>query len=383
MSIKKEEPTRILHITEMLSAAGIESFIMNMYRHIDRSKVQFDFLVLRNQKEFYDDEIKKLGGKKYFVESTKKNTWARILDESKQIENFLKKNSYQIVHIHYTTPLRAPYLLAAKRAGVKTRIYHAHSAAVSGKSNLKLLVYSYYRKKITKWATDYFACSKAAAEWIFEENLVKNGIVKVIYNGIDIDRFAFNEKTRISTRKQLGLKNEYVIIHTGRFLEQKNHKFIIKVFDELKKKYNNVRLLLLGTGELVEEIKSMVLELGLQQDVIFLGVKADVENYLCAADCYLMPSLYEGLPVAAVEAECSGLPCVFSENITREIELQENVKFLSLNDSEEEWCKQILKFKDLPRTDGKKAIKKNGYSIEAGAKNLQKFYENRIYEIKQ
>ena len=142
---------RVLHITEMLSAAGIESFIMNMYRNIDRHKVQFDFLVLRNEKEFYDDEIKNLGGKKYFVHSNFKNTWLRILDESRQIESFLKKHPYEIVHIHYTTPLRAPYLLAAKKADVPTRIYHAHSAAVSGKSKLKLLVYEYYRKKITNY----------------------------------------------------------------------------------------------------------------------------------------------------------------------------------------------------------------------------------------
>ncbi len=139
-----ESTLRVLHITEMLSAAGIESFIMNMYRNIDRNKVQFDFLVLRNQKEFYDDEVKKLGGRKYYVHSKKNNTWMRILDEANQIEKFLKENHYDIVHIHYTTPLRAPYLLAAKKAGVGTRIYHAHSAAISGKSKLKMMVYEYY-----------------------------------------------------------------------------------------------------------------------------------------------------------------------------------------------------------------------------------------------
>lgn len=133
----KEPIIRVLHITEMLSAAGIESFIMNMYRNIDRNKVQFDFLVLRNEEEFYDEEIKSLGGKKYYVYSNIKNTWLRILDEAHQIEEFLKTHPYEIVHIHYTTPLRAPYLLAAKKAGVATRIYHAHSAAVSGKSKLK------------------------------------------------------------------------------------------------------------------------------------------------------------------------------------------------------------------------------------------------------
>lgn len=196
---------RVLHITEMLSAAGIESFIMNMYRNIDRDKVQFDFLVLRNEKEFYDEEIKSLGGKKYFVHSNIKNTWLRILDEAHQIEEFLKIHPYEIVHIHYTTPLRAPYLLAAKKAGVATRIYHAHSAAVSGKSKLKLLFYEYYRKKIVKWGTTWFACSKAAAEWIFPEQLLQAGNVEIVHNGIDTERFKYNASKRNMIRKQLGL----------------------------------------------------------------------------------------------------------------------------------------------------------------------------------
>lgn len=230
----KEPIIRVLHITEMLSAAGIESFIMNMYRNIDRDKVQFDFLVLRNEKEFYDEEIKSLGGKKYFVHSNIKNTWLRILDEAHQIEEILKMHPYEIVHIHYTTPLRAPYLSAAKKAGVATRIYHAHSAAVLGKSKLKLLIYEHYRKKIMNWGTACFACSKAAAEWIFPEELVERKNVKLVYNGIDINRFKYDEKKRVTMRKSLGLKDEFVLIHTGRFIDQKNQGFVIDVFKEIR-----------------------------------------------------------------------------------------------------------------------------------------------------
>ena len=141
------EQKRILHITEELSAAGIESFIMNVYRNIDREKIQFDFLVLRNCKEFYDDEIKSLGGKKYYIHSEKKNTLLRVIEEAKLLKKFLKTHHYNIVHIHYTTPLRAFYLKAAKQAGVTTRIYHSHSAEVCGKSKLKILVYKYKAKK--------------------------------------------------------------------------------------------------------------------------------------------------------------------------------------------------------------------------------------------
>lgn len=373
-----EPVIRVLHITEMLSAAGIESFIMNMYRNIDRDKVQFDFLVLRNEKEFYDEEIKSLGGKKYFVHSNIKNTWLRILDEAHQIEEFLKTHPYEIVHIHYTTPLRAPYLLAAKKAGVATRIYHAHSAAVSGKSKLKLLFYEYYRKKIVKWGTTWFACSKAAAEWIFPEQLLQAGNVEIVHNGIDTERFKYNASKRDMIRKQLGLEHSFTLVHTGRFIEQKNQLFILDILKELKSINSDAKLLLLGTGELLGKTKEKAEQLGINNDVLFLGVRENVEDYLSAADCYVMPSLYEGLPVAAVEAECSGLPTVLSENITKEVQLTNNVLFISLDKSAEYWSKQIYRFKGALRSDGSMDIVDKGYSIQSGAKKLQQYYEKTV-----
>lgn len=369
---------RVLHITEMLSAAGIESFIMNMYRNIDRDKVQFDFLVLRNEKEFYDEEIKSLGGKKYFVHSNIKNTWLRILNEAHQIEEFLKTHPYEIVHIHYTTPLRAPYLLAAKKAGVATRIYHAHSAAVSGKSKLKLLFYEYYRKKIVKWGTTWFACSKAAAEWIFPEQLLQAGNVEIVHNGIDTERFKYNASKRNMIRKQLGLEYSFTLVHTGRFIEQKNQLLILDIFKELKSIHSDAKLLLLGKGELLEKTKEKARRLGIDNDVLFLGVRKNVEDYLSAADCYVMPSLYEGLPVAAVEAECSGLPTVLSENITKEVQLTNNVLFISLDESAEYWSKQIYRFKEALRSDSSMDIVNKGYSIQSEAKKLQQYYEKSV-----
>lgn len=373
-----DEPIRILHITEMLSAAGIESFIMNMYRNIDRTKVQFDFLVLRNQEEFYDDEIKSLGGHKYYVHSNKRNTLLRVLDESKQIETFLKNHPYNIVHIHYTTPLRAPYLLAAKKAGVPIRIYHAHSAAVSGKSKLKLLIYDYYRNKISDWGTDFFACSKAAAEWIYPKKLITNNKVKILYNGIDTIRFKYNPEKRKVIRDELNLEESFTIIHTGRFIDQKNQTFLVKVFAQIKTRYQDSKLLLLGAGETVNDVKKLVKELDLINDVIFLGVKSNVEDYLSAADCYVMPSLYEGLPVAAIEAQCSGLPCIFSTNITSEVKIANNVKFMSLNESETNWSNEICKFRDCIREDGSTAVNEHGYNVKDVSDKLEYFYINNI-----
>ena len=349
-----------------------------MYRNIDRDKVQFDFLVLRNEKEFYDEEIKSLGGKKYFVHSNIKNTWLRILDEAHQIEEFLKTHPYEIVHIHYTTPLRAPYLLAAKKAGVATRIYHAHSAAVSGKSKLKLLFYEYYRKKIVKWGTTWFACSKAAAEWIFPEQLLQAGNVEIVHNGIDTERFKYSASKRNMIRKQLGLEHSFTLVHTGRFIEQKNQLFILDIFKELKSINSDAKLLLLGKGELLEKTKEKARRLGIDNDVLFLGVRENVEDYLSAADCYVMPSLYEGLPVAAVEAECSGLPTVLSENITREVRLTKNVLFISLDKPAKYWSEQIYKYKEVLRTDSSMDVADKGYSIHSGAKKLQQYYEKVV-----
>jgi glycosyltransferase involved in cell wall biosynthesis len=290
------------------------------------------------------------------------------------IRKFLQNHPYDIVHIHYTTPLRAPYLKEIKKAGASTRIYHAHSAFVSGKSKIKYLVYAYMRKKISKYATDYFACSKAAGEWIFENRLVSNGKVKVIYNGLEIDRFTFDEKKRNSLRAELGVDNKFVLVHTGRFTEQKNQMFLVGVFSELHKKNPDCYLLLLGDGPLKDDVKSRVEELNLNDSVLFLGVKNNVQDYLFAADCYVMPSLYEGLPVAGVEAQCSGLPCVMSNLITEEVAITDNVTFLDLNESISVWCDEILKCKSIERKDQTKVIREQGYDIDEIADRMQRFY---------
>ena len=375
MNKETNKVLRILQITECLSAAGIESFIMNNYRKMNLSKVQFDFLVLRNEREFYDDEINKMGGKKYCICRKDKNTLIRILKESIDLYHFLKKNPYSILHIHYTTPLRAPYLYAAKKAGVKVRIYHSHSAEVSGKNKIKVLIYNFMKKKIKKWATHWFACSKAAALWMFPQELCDNNQVKIIYNGIDINQYKFNIKYRKEIREQLKLNDQFVLVHTGRFLEQKNQTFIIDIFNEIKKNDKTAILLLLGEGELKPQIEQKVKNMNLNNSVMFLGVRNDVYKILSASDCYIMPSLYEGLPVASVEAQCSSLPCILSENITDEIKLIDKVIFLSLNDSYEKWANAIMQFKNNnTRKDESHIIRKNGYDSYEVASKLQDFY---------
>lgn len=367
---------RILHITEVLEPAGIESFVMNMYRHMDTSRVQFDFFVTRDQKEYYDDEIARMGGKKYCIDHMSTgNTFLRIIKESVSLYRFLKEHPYEVIHLHTCTPLRALYLAAAKFAGAKTRIIHSHSAEVEGKSALKRLIYMLTQQLIPLFGTHYFACSKAASRWLYPKRIWQQNKDWVFYNGIDTDRFAYTEESRKRYRAELGLDGKYVIVHTGRFLPQKNQNFLVDVFSQLVKQYDDAHLLLLGKGDLRNEVEQKVLQLGLQERITFLGVRSDVPEILCASDCYVMPSLYEGLPVAGVEAQCNGLPCIFSENVTDEVALCKNVTFLSLEQPVSQWADAVSAFRGIPHDpEAAQTVRAAGYDVRHCAQQLMDFY---------
>ena len=296
-----------------------------------------------------------------------------MIEEAKLLKKFLKTHHYNIVHIHYTTPLRAFYLKAAKQAGVTTRIYHSHSAEVCGKSKLKILVYKYCKKILMKYGTHFFACSMAAANWVYPISAIREGKVEVIYNGINTEKFSFNEEKRNEIRRELKIQDDMVFINTGRFTQQKNQSFIFKIMSAMKMEYKNIKLILLGDGLLRRNYEDEVNDEGLKEDVIFLGVRENVQDYLCASDCYIMPSLYEGLPVAGIEAQCSGIPCLFSTNITKEVSINKNVKFLSLNQSVEEWAKVAIKLAGIGHIDDVEVIGA-GYDIKDVVNKLEKFY---------
>lgn len=371
------EPLRVLHVTSVLRAAGIESFIMNIYKAIDRQKVQFDFLVMRDEKEFWDDTIDKMGGRKYGAKIPKTHgALNRVKQESVYLEHFLRIHHYDIVHIHATTPLKAAYLKAAEKAGVPVRIYHSHSAYVSGKSKMKYVMYDICRKMIAKYATHCFACSKAAADWMYPKKLVQSGKVAVIPNGIDIGRFAYSIEKRQECRAELGIHQDaFVIGHTGRFTVQKNQKFVIDIFSQLIRRVPNAELVLLGTGDLLQEVEKYSQSGEYHEKIHFLGVRPDVDRVLSAMDAYVMPSLYEGLPVAAVEAECSGLPCYLSDRITKEVAFTKQVHFLPIEKGADYWAKMIESItNDDERSLGSTAVARHGYDIAQTSQCLQQFY---------
>lgn len=369
---------RVLHITEMLQAAGIESFIMNTYRHIDREKVQFDFLITRDEKEFYDEEIRTLGGRKIVVDFMHiKSTFLRVIRESIEIKKILKETDYDIVHIHSGTPLRVFYLIAAKNAGVKTRIYHSHSAKVMGPHRLlqfKIIIFTLLKQLFPRYATDYFACSRLAGEWMFPQRIQDQ--VKIIFNGIDSEMFKFDEKSRRKYRKVLNIENYFVIGHIGRFNDQKNHVFLIDIFADLVKQDDRALLMLLGEGELFETIRKKVEKLDLTDKVMMLGVRSDIPQLLQAMDVFVLPSNYEGLPVVGIEAQASGNLCLLSDQVTPETVITENVKLLPI-DSTNIWVEEILLAKKFKKKDTSQIIKESGYDISTTAQYLQDFYIKR------
>ena len=364
------EPIRVLQVVTHMNRGGLETMIMNYYRHIDRSKIQFDFLTHRDEKKDYDDEIIRLGGKIYHVPPLNpfdRNGYIKELNKF-----FLTHKEYKIVHSHLDCMSTYP-LKAAKRFGVPIRIAHSHNT--NQEKNLKYFIKLYSKQMLYKYATDLFACGEDAGKWMFG-----NRKFVVLKNAIDAKQYLYSPERSREMKRKLHVENKFVLGHIGRFNQQKNHDFLVEVFYELHKKNDNSILLLVGRGELEEKIKIKVHKLGLDSDVIFLGVRNDIPDILQAIDVLAFPSIYEGLPVALVEAQASGLPCIVSDSITREIAITEGIKYLSLNEKKEKWAEIILS-QNLKRKNEYELIKRADFDIEVNARWLEKYYTKRIEAV--
>lgn len=326
---------RILQVVNDMHRAGLETMLMNYYRHIDRSKIQFDFLTHRPEKSDYDDEILSMGGKMYYAPRLYPQNYPAYFKYMKKF--FAEHPEYKIVHSHIDSMSYLP-LLAAKKAGVPIRIAHSHNTSID--KDFKYILKQYYRLRITSVANHYCACGKEAGKFLF-----KGKEATIIPNAIEVDRFLFDKEMRKMKRKELGLNDEFVLGHVGRLSYQKNHKFLIEVFSEVHKKDANTILLLIGVGEKEQEIKEQVHTLGLDKAVKFLGNRSDVNELYQAMDVFVMPSFFEGIPVTGIEAQFSGLTCVFSDKVPMEVGFSEQCRFLSLQSSREIWKDEILENK--------------------------------------
>lgn len=362
MLMKNQEPIRIAQIIGKWLGGGVESVVMNYYRHIDRTKIQFDFICDKDSTNIPYDEIEQLGGRVILVPP-----YQKVFEYQKDLIKIFKDNNYKIVHSHLNTLSVFP-LRAAKKAGVPVRIAHSHSTT-NKKEWKKNLVKQVLRPFSKVYATNYMCCSELAGRWLFGNNEYDKGNVYLLNNAIDLDKFKYDEKIRKEKRKELNIKDDTLVIgHVGRFVEQKNHRFLIDIFNEVHKQNNNSLLILVGQGPLMEEIKRKVKNLELEDCVKFLGQRTDVNELYNAMDLFLFPSLYEGLGMVLIEAQANGLPCIASTEIPEIADISNNVQFYNLNDSIDTWLKNyaIKRFK----YSGKYGY----YNIKTEAKKLEKYY---------
>lgn len=365
------EKIRILHVFGRLDRGGAETMIMNLYRNIDKSKIQFDFVKHTEDICEYDDEIFELGGKIY---SIPKYTVSNHLSYKKNWLKLISNNpEYKIIHGHMRSTASI-YLKIAKKYGLTT-IAHSHSTASRGNKIEQLL------KNILQYPLRYIAdylvaCSDEAGKWLFGNKAIEKKNYKLIRNSIEVEKYKFDKDIRSEIRKSLSIENMFVIGHVGNLTYPKNHKFLIDVFYNISKSKENSILLLIGDGDLRKSLEDKVSRLGIKDKVIFAGVVPNVNDYLQAMDIFVFPSLFEGLPLAVIEAQATGLQSIVSSKIPKESFLTSFIYSIPLESSSEAWSKKILSnFQESNRTDGYKQMKISGYDIESNSIDIENYYK--------
>lgn len=361
-------PIRVLNLFTIMDRGGAETMVMNYYRHIDRTKVQFDFLVHREQRGAYDDEIEALGGRIYRMYPIYPQNFAKY---KRDIHTFFKEHpEYRIIHSHMSELGYFAFKEAAKQ-GVPVRICHAHNAPHG--FDMKMVMRNYFKKRMMPYLTHLFMCGVESGRWLYGKKNEDRFIM--LNNAIDAKMYSFDTSKRIQIRKQFGIQNELVVGHVGRFNPQKNHPFLMEIFAALLKKEPNAVLLLVGGGNDMPKIQAKAQELGIAERVRFLGVRSDVADIMQTMDVFVFPSLYEGLPVTMVEAQASGLPCLISDKVPSEcILIEELVEAIPLSESPDIWAEKILAKRGTPHTDRRAEIAAHGFDITTEAVKLQEFY---------
>ncbi len=358
---------------------GTESVILNYYNNIDRSKIKIDFVLNAPKSELEKNDTCKYlisKGSKVFCITPRRDSTKRNKAEFLEI---LKKEKYDAVHSH-ADAVGTYFLLLAKKAGVKIRIAHSHNTKhqlirKGIKNQIHFAYLEINRKKIRKIATHYMACSREAGEWLFGKDNIKNNRVYILNNAIDINKYKFNDDTRKTVRKKLDIAdNTLVVGHVGRFEFQKNHVFLLKIFASIQKRCPDSKLLLVGEGHLKDNIFNQSKELGILDDIIFYGTNRDISEVYNAMDVFIFPSLFEGLGMVLIEAQCNGLKCFMTDNayVSKDPIITQNVKRMPIDNSED-WANEILKA-DLERVVETDSIRCNGYDIKLEAVKLEKYY---------
>jgi len=368
-------PIRILQVFARMDRGGAESMIMNLYRNIDRSKLQFDFIVHTSEETAFDKEIESLGGKIYRIP---RYTGRNHLEYKSSWNLFFKNNhKYKIIHGHVRSTASI-YLKIAKKFGLTT-IAHSHST--SNGNGFSSLIKDILQIPI-KYNADYlFGASNKAGSWLFGQQAIENDNFCILKNAIETEKYLFDKDIRNDKRSELGITNETVIGHIGSFKKVKNHSFLVDVFYDYHKKSPNSILVLVGDGRLKNKIQNKVNQYNLSNNVLFLGSRSDVNELLQIMDIFVFPSIYEGLPVTLIEAQAAGLKCIISDEITKEVEITNHISYLSVKEEPQTWSDKIKKIiRECNRKNDRKNMKKEvmgaGYDAQQVAIKLQNFYLN-------
>ena len=361
---------RVLQMIGALEMGGSQALVMNLYRHMDRERIQFDFVLDHPDRDDYAAEVKELGGRIYTMPGFHGN----VGEVRRSWSSFFKEHpEYRILHSHVRS-YASLYLPVARRNGLKT-IIHSHST--SNGRGLSSLVKMALQYPLRYQADVLMSCTREAGVWLYGEKACRGENFILLKNGVDTARFAFNEEARRRYRKELGAEDRLVIGHVGRFHEAKNHGFLLDCFAALRKLRPDALLLLVGDGELRPDIERKIKELGLEASVLMPGNRSDVAELMWAMDVLAFPSKWEGLPVTVVEAQAAGLPCLISDRITREVDISPLVRRLAI-DEPERWAEELVK--PLPRMDVRENIVRAGYDINDSVNRLSRLYEKLYRE---
>lgn len=374
MESNEKLPIRILHMIGSLNIGGSQAMVMNLYRKIDRTKIQFDFIIDRPDELFYAEEIERLGGRIYVLPTF---NGANYFSIKKNWNSFFSKHDeYKILHSHIRS-YASIFIPIAKKHGLKT-IIHSHST--SNGSGLNAILKTVLQFPLRFQADYFFACSNEAAKWLFGKQILKKRNFKLMKNSIDSTRFSNALKSRLEDRKKLGLNDVFTLGFLARVTNAKNPMFALEVFYYYNLLNKKSKMLFVGDGPLLNEVKDKAKKMNIYNNIVFTGERSDVEKMFSVMDFYVFPSLWEGLGISLIEAQASGLNCVCSENIQDEAIFTKNVTKLNLSVGAKKWAKTIYNIQNNIRTDNNELVKKAGFDIADNVNALTSFYTNLYNE---
>lgn len=364
---------RILQVAVANDRGGLTGYIVNNYKKINKNEIQFDFITYDDYLDF-SEEIEKMGAKIFYFPRP-----SHVLSYYTALKKIHEQFDYTAIHFNLSYANIIPIILA-KMAGFKRIIVHSHSTGIDTPSAMtrmiKLMIHQVGKMLIPLLATDYFACSKLAARWMFPNSIIKRNKYEILYNAIELSKYRFNRQKRDAIRKKIGIADDvFVVGHVGRFTYQKNHEFLVDVFCEVENQESKSLLLLIGDGPDREKIENQVAYYNLSDKVKFLGQRSDVANLYQAMDVIVLPSRFEGLCIVAIEAQMAALPIICSEELPEETNVSSDYVSLSLKLSAKNWADKILAKKGTIRTDNTKVLRAAGYDMNVEIKRLEKLYK--------